>query len=215
MRALLADMSTYFSDLLERRREEPGGDLLSRLVSVTADGEMDTAGMVATSEALLIGGFVTTANIIGNGTLALLANPDQRDAFTADLDLAGNVVEEVLRLEAPAQYSVRFARRPTTLAGVRLEEGRPVVALLAGANRDPAMFPDPARFDVARPNARKHLSFAAGIHYCIGAGLARMEGEIALRQLFERYPKLRLAGPVRHCPSRVIRGPMTMPIRSA
>lgn len=211
-RALLADMSAYFHELLELRRARPGDDLLSRL-AVTAGDAMDTAGLVATSQALLIGGFVTTANLVASGALRLLSDPAQRAAFEEDPSgLAANAVDETLRLEAPAQYSVRFARRPVELAGRQLRTGAPVVALLAGANRDPAVFPDPERFDVARPNARRHLAFAAGIHFCIGAGLARMEGEIALRALFERYPRLRLAGSVRHCPSRVIRGPLELPV---
>lgn len=213
-RALLAEMAGYFTRLIEHRRERPGDDLLSGLVSATAGGEMTSRGLLATCEALLIGGFVTTANIIGNGVLALLAAPEQRDAFVAEPELAGKVVEEVLRLEAPAQYSVRVARRDVSLAGQDLAEGTPIVALLAAANRDPDVFPDPEQFDINRPNARDHLSFAAGIHYCIGAGLARMEGEIALRALFERFPRLALAGPVRYCPSRVIRGPLRLPVHS-
>jgi cytochrome P450 len=176
---------------------------------------MTAAQVLATSEALLIGGFVTTANIIGNGALALLRNPDQFEALRAHPGLAENAVEEVLRLVAPAQYSVRVARNPVSLAGHDLPAGTPIVLLLAAANRDPEVFPDPTRFDIARDNARRHLAFAAGIHYCIGAGLARMEGQIALRALVERFPGLRLAGRVRYCPSRVIRGPLALPVRTA
>lgn len=211
-RALLVDMAGYFTRLTERRRRSPGDDLLSELVKAADDDQMTPAGLVATCEALLIGGFVTTANIIGNAVVALLADPVQFEAFTAAPEKADRVVEEILRLEAPAQYSVRVTRRAVSLAGRDLPAGTAIVALLAGANRDPEVFADPARFDLNRPNARDHLSFAAGIHYCIGAGLARMEGEIALRALFERFPRLRQAGPVRYCPSRVIRGPRELPI---
>ncbi|UGQ11308.1 cytochrome P450 [Yinghuangia sp. ASG 101] len=212
-RALLDEMSRYFSALVEERRRHPGPDLVSRMVEAEREGAMTREGVVATSEALLIGGFVTTSNIIGNGVLALLAHPEQREVFTADLDQSDRVVEETLRLDAPAQYSVRIVRRACEVGGVELPVGTPVVTLLAAANRDPEVFPDPARFDLSRPNLREHLSFAAGIHYCIGAGLARMEGEIALRALFERFPLLRQTGPARYCPSRVIRGPMSLPMR--
>lgn len=211
-RTLLAEMADYFADLAAQRRREPAEDLISALVESVGQGEMTEAGMLATAQALLIGGFVTTANIIGNGVVELIANPGQRERFVADPGLAGNLVEEVLRLEAPAQYCVRVAREPTVLAGQELRRGTPVVTLLGGANRDPAVFAAPARFDITRPNVREHLSFAAGIHYCIGAGLARMEGEIALRALFERFPGITAAGPVTYCPSRVIRGPQYLPV---
>ncbi|NUS73394.1 MAG: cytochrome P450 [Corynebacteriales bacterium] len=214
-RVLLTEMSRYFTALCEQRSHEPQDDLITKMVQSAAAGEMTQAGLIATCEALLIGGFVTTANIIGNGVVALLAQPDQRDMFLQNLDLAATLVEEVLRLDAPAQYSVRITREPVELAGAELKKGTPIVALLAGANRDPAVFTAPDQLDLARPNPRDHLSFAAGIHYCIGAGLARLEGEIALRALFERFPGLKIAGRAQYCPSRVIRGPMHLPVRTS
>lgn len=174
---------------------------------------MTEVGLLATCQALLIGGFVTTSNIIGNAVVALSDHPAQRDAFMADLDSAGQVVEEALRLQAPAQYSVRVARETTMLAGEELHRGTPVVTLLAAANRDPAVFTEPNKFDLSRPNAREHLSFAAGVHYCLGAGLARLEGQVALRALYERYPRLTVVGAVCYCPYRVIRGPRHLPVR--
>jgi cytochrome P450 len=212
---LLAELTDYFAAAVAERRQQPGDDLISALAAAVTDGGLTEVGMLATCQALLIGGFVTTSNIIGNAVVALSENPQQREAFTANLDLADQVVEETLRWQAPAQYSVRVARETTTLADKQLRRGTPVVTLLAAANRDPAVFAEPNRFDIARPNAREHLSFAAGVHYCLGAGLARMEGEIALRALFERYPKLDVAGSVRYCPSRVIRGPRHLPVRVA
>ncbi|MEU7768670.1 cytochrome P450 [Nocardia sp. NPDC049190] len=119
----------------------------------------------------------------------------------------------MLRLEAPAQYSVRVARETTQLAGQELRKKTPVVTLLAAANRDPSVFSEPERFDLGRTNARDHISFATGVHYCIGAGLARLEGQIALRALFERFPRISVTGPARYCPSRVIRGPQHLPVR--
>ncbi|WP_280275286.1 cytochrome P450 [Nocardia wallacei] len=210
---LLAELTDYFAAAVGERRRRPGDDMISRLIAATDEGGLTEAGLLATCQALLIGGFVTTANIIGNAVVALSANPEQRDIFAANLDLAPQVVEEVLRLQAPAQYSVRVAAEDTELVGGRLRRGTPIVALLAAANRDPAVFADPGRFHIQRPNARDHLSFATGVHYCLGAGLARLEGEIALRKLYERYPRLHIAGPVRYCPSRVIRGPRHLPVR--
>jgi cytochrome P450 len=211
-RTLLTEMGEYFTDLCAQRALDPRDDMITKLVQATAAGEMTQNGLISTCEALLIGGFVTTANIIGNGVVALRAHPDQLDAFLGNPDLATPLVEEVLRLDAPAQYSVRITREPVTLAGRELPQGTPLVALLAGANRDPAVFAHPDQLDLARPNPREHLSFAAGIHYCIGAGLARLEGEIALRALFARFPNMTIAGEVRYCPSRVIRGPMELPV---
>ncbi|MFE7741742.1 cytochrome P450 [Nocardia sp. NPDC057455] len=212
-RFLLAELTDYFDTVVEQRQKHPGDDVISKMASAVEEGSMTRTGLLATCQALLIGGFVTTANIIGNAVVALTQNPEQRDAFTADLDLADQVVEEVLRWEAPAQYSVRVARQDTHLAGEELRKGTPVVTLLAAANRDPAVFAEPDRFDINRSNARDHLSFAAGPHYCVGAGLARLEGQIALRALFERFPELDVAGPARYCPSRVIRGPRHLQVR--
>ncbi|ASR37315.1 hypothetical protein BAY61_22525 [Prauserella marina] len=211
-RRLLAEMADHFADLVAERRRagNKGDDLLSVMIEAADRGDLTEAGLLATAEALLIGGFVTTANIIGNAVIALLATPEQRDLFAADTSQADRVVEETLRLVAPAQYSVRVAANPVTVGGTQLREGTPVVTLLAAANRDPSVFPDPGLFDFTRPNVREHLSFAAGVHYCIGAGLARLEGEIALRALFDRFPGLTAAGRPEYCPSRVIRGPQRL-----
>ncbi|WP_280236890.1 cytochrome P450 [Nocardia cyriacigeorgica] len=213
-RVLLAELTDYFADAVAARRGEPGPDMISALTGAIDTGDMTEAGVVSTCQALLIGGFVTTANIIGNAVVALSANPDQRAMFAADLDLAGRVVEETLRWEAPAQYSVRVAGESVELAGQQLSKGTPVVLLLAAANRDPDVFTEPGRFDITRANARDHLSFAAGVHYCLGAGLARMEGEIALRALYRRYPHVQAVGAPSYCPSRVIRGPQRLLVRT-
>lgn len=211
-RVLLTEMADYFREQLALRARRPSEDLITVLATAVDDGEMTELGALATCESLLIGGFVTTANIIGNGVLALLADHAQRDLFVARPALADAVVEETLRFEAPAQYSVRIAHDDVTLAGQDLPAGTPVITLLAAANRDPSVFDRPHEFDILRPNGRDHLAFAAGIHYCIGAGLARLEGAVALRALFERFPRLEVAGPVRYCLSRVIRGPRYLPV---
>lgn len=210
---LLAELTEYFAAVIADRSRQPGEDMISTMASAVAAGRLTEVQLLATCQALLIGGFVTTSNIIGNAVVALSEHPEQREAFIADLDLAGQVVEEALRLQAPAQYSVRVARETTVLAGREIRAGTPVVALLAAANRDPAVFAEPNRFDLSRPNVREHLSFAAGVHYCLGASLARMEGAIALRALYQRYPRLTVAGAVSYFPSRVIRGPLHLPVR--
>ncbi|WP_205873320.1 cytochrome P450 [Mycobacterium camsae] len=210
---LLAEMTEYFAAVVADRTRHPGEDLISSLIDAVAADLLTEVQLLATCQALLIGGFVTTSNIIGNAVVALSQNPPQRAAFTADVDRAGRLVEEVLRLQAPAQYSVRLARESTTLAGHELHPGTPVVTLLAAANRDPAVFADPNAFDIGRPNSHEHLSFAAGAHYCLGASLARLEGTIALRALYARYPDLTIAGDVSYFPSRVIRGPLHLPVR--
>jgi hypothetical protein len=122
-------------------------------------------------------------------------------------------VEEVLRFDSPVQRTARVAMAPTELAGLSLTRGQLVVALLGGANRDPVVFDDPHRFDVGRTNARDHLAFSAGVHFCLGAALARLEGEIGLRTLFEHFPDLALAGIPRRRSTRELRGYDRLPVR--
>ncbi len=212
-RILLAEMTEYFAAVVADRSRHPRDDVITALVGALTEGLLTEVQLLATCQALLIGGFVTTSNIIGNAVVALSENPEQRAAFTADLDSAGQVVEEALRLQAPAQYGVRLTRETTMLFDQELPAGTPVVTLLAAANRDPAVFAEPNAFDISRRNSREHLSFAAGVHYCLGASLARMEGAIALRALYERFPRLTVAGAVTYFPSRVIRGPLHLPVR--
>jgi cytochrome P450 len=148
---------------------------------------------------LLLGaGFETTVNLLGNAVVLLDAHRDQRNALLADPTGWPNAVEEVLRFDSPVQITGRTVRADTELAGVPVRPGSRVTLLLGAANRDPDVFADPGRFDVGRANARDHLAFSAGIHYCVGAGLARMEAAVALRALTERFPGLRVTGrPVR------------------
>ena len=128
-------------------------------------------------------------------------------------DLWPTAVDEVLRVESPVSRTARRARRDTEVAGEEIPEGALVVTVLGGANRDPGVFPEPALFDVGRVNAREHVAFSSGIHYCLGAALARMEGEVALRALFERFPDLAPAGRARRRPTRILRGYEAMPVR--
>jgi cytochrome P450 len=168
---------------------------------------------MSTAVLLLTAGFETTVNLIGNSVLALLAHPDQRRAVTDDPALTANAVEEVLRYDPSVQLTARVTRVRTELAGRPVRPGTMLVCALAGANRDPAVFDDPERFDVTRANAREHLSFAGGVHYCLGASLARLEGEVGLRVLLRRHPDLALGGRVVPGRGLILRGPRRLPVR--
>jgi cytochrome P450 len=197
----------------DRLRAEPGEDILSRLVHLEVDGERLTEGeLAATASLLLAAGFETTVNLIGNGTVLLLRNPDQLALLRDDPSLWPDAVEEVLRYDSPVQSTARRALRPTTVAGQEVPHGAMFVTFLGGANRDPAVFEEPGTFDVRRPNARDHLSFSAGVHYCLGAALARLEGEVALRRLFERFGDLALIGEPHRRPTRTLRGYDALPV---
>jgi cytochrome P450 len=210
----LRELNTWFGGHLARLRREPGDDLLSKLVHTVDDGDQLTDVELRTTALLLLGaGFETTVNLIGNGTQLLLAHRDQLDALRADPSGWAGAVEEVLRHDSPVQITARIANKDTEIAGRPVPNGRGIVVMIGGANRDPDVFADPHTFDVTRGNAREHLAFSAGIHYCLGAQLARLEGQVALRTLFERLPRLRAAGtPVRR-ETRVLRGFAELPLR--
>ncbi|MFY1634919.1 cytochrome P450 [Solwaraspora sp. WMMB335] len=197
-----------------RLRANPGDDLLSQLVLLDSDGEQLTDDeLVALAGLLMAAGFETTVNLLGTGTALLLAHPGQLALLRAEPHRWPNAVEEILRYDSPVQTTGRYCRVDTEVAGVRLRRGEIVIPMPGGANRDPAVFADPDRFDVTRSNARDHLAFSSGAHYCLGANLARLEGEIGLRSLFERYPDLALGGAPRRRPTRVLRGYDHLPVR--
>jgi cytochrome P450 len=212
---VLTEMTAFFDDLVARRRagEGAGDDLVSGLLR--AGDPLDRTDLVALAGLLLAAGFETTVNLITNGAAVLLEHPEHREALLDGPERAAAFVEEALRFDPPIQMTSRIALEPAEYAGTRLDEGSTVLLLLGGANRDPAVFPDPDRFDPRRPNGREHLAFAAGAHYCLGAGLARLEGEIALRELATRFPGLRAAGAHRVRTGRNIRGRSGMPVRVA
>ena len=180
------DLSDYFVDLIAKRRQDLGDDLLSQLVLAEEEGEKLTEGeLVATCILLLVAGHETTANLIANGVLALLRHPDQLAALRADPSLVDAAVDETLRYDPPVQLTTRVVTQDTTIGDITVPEGGVLLMLLAAANRDPAVFADPNRFDITR-DARKHLSFAAGAHFCLGAPLAKLEASVALTAFAQR-----------------------------
>ncbi|SOE09348.1 Cytochrome P450 [Streptomyces sp. 2323.1] len=188
------EFTDYLRELVVERRRAPGDDLLSALVTVHDDGDVLTENeLLATCTLLLIAGHETTVNLIGNGTLALLRHPDQLARLRSDPALTDNAVEELLRYDSPVQLTVRFALQDAEVAGVPVPAGSTLLLLIGAANRDPAAYEHPERLDIGRTPLR-HLAFGQGIHFCLGAPLARLETQIALRILLARAPQLRLAG---------------------
>ena len=171
------------------RAGEPGDHPFSRLA---ADGSLTDREFTANAALLIGAGFETTVNLIGNGVVALLRHPEQLERLRTDPDLWPSAIEEILRFDSPVQMTARTALCDVEMAGQRIATGNMVALLLAGANRDPQVFTDPDRFDITRPNARDHVAFASGVHACLGAALARIEGTTALRALFETFPGLQL-----------------------
>ena len=199
---------------LQHLREHPGDDLMSQLIEASEDGvRLDQTELRAVAGLVLAAGFETTVNLLGNGIRLLLNHPDQLEILAEDPSLWPGAVEEILRLESPVQLTARVARRDTVVAGTSVKRGELVVIYLAAANRDPMVFDDPQRFDVRRPNAGKHLAFSGGRHFCLGAALARIEGEVGLRQFFTHFPDVQLAGAGLRRDTRVLRGWVRLPVR--
>jgi cytochrome P450 len=207
-----------FTELLdshiERLRRHPGEDLLSQLIEARdEEGTLDDRELKATAGLVLAAGFETTVNLLGNAIALLGRHPEQLGPLRADPALWPNAVDEALRLDPPVLMTGRFCAQATTVAGIRVPKDALVLTILAGANRDPQVFEDPGRFDVARPNAKDHVSFSGGRHYCLGASLARMEGEVGLRAITDRFPDMRLLPGAQRRPTRILRGYETLPAR--
>lgn len=206
----------YIRRLVETRRAEPRDDLISALVQAEDEGKrLNADELVAMVFLLLIAGHETTVNLIGNGTLALLENPDQLQLLRLDPDLAAKAVEELLRFEGPLELATeRYAREDVPIGGVTIPRGELVFAVLASANRDGRQFPDPDALILSRdPN--RHLAFGLGIHFCLGAPLARLEGRIAISTLLRRAQGLKLAKPrsaLRWRRGLVLRGVESLPV---
>ncbi|HET6395179.1 MAG TPA: cytochrome P450, partial [Blastococcus sp.] len=210
-RALRA-MHAFLREHFARLRQDPGEDLVSRLVGLPDDEALTERELHATVMLLLGAGFETTVNLLGNGVVLLDSHREQWEALRAAPTGWDGAVEEILRHDSPVQLTGRTVKEAVTLAGREVRPGMRVTVLLGAANRDPEVFQHPARFDVGRANARDHLAFSAGIHYCVGAGLARLEGVVGLRALSERFPRLRVNGrPVRR-DLRTLRGFEHLPV---
>jgi cytochrome P450 len=203
-------MLGHFADI----RRAPRDDVLSALVTAHDQEDRLTSDELSSIAMLLLAaGFETTVHLLGNGAVLLMRHPDQLDLLRAQPQGWADAVEEILRYESPVQRTGRVAKQDTEVARRQVPAGSFIVLLLGGANRDPAVFPDPHRFDMRRANAAQNLAFSSGIHYCIGATLARLEGEIGLRALFRRFPDLSLADTPRRRPTRVLRGYDTIPVQ--
>lgn len=207
-RGMLAFMSlvNYLNGVFEERRAAPRDDLLSALVAAEEEGDRLSEEELRTTVVLLfVAGHETTTNLIGNGTVALLRQRDQWERLVADPSLAPGAVEEVLRFDGPVHVTARTATVPSQVGDVLVEPGQGLVTLLAAANRDPARFPDPDQLDITRPD-NQHLTFSHGIHYCMGAALARLEGQETFKALTQRFPTLELTEEPVHREHFVLRG---------
>jgi cytochrome P450 len=188
-------LRSYFDREIEKRRTQPGPDLISALVAAHVDNEaMSAEELIAFVVLLLVAGNETTTNLIGNGMLALGRHPDQMELLRRSPELGPRAIEEMLRYDGPVQATSRRATADVEIGGTAIPAGAECFILLAAANHDPAQFPDPDRFDITR-EPRDHVAFGEGVHFCIGAPLARLEGAIAIGETLRRFPKLRLADP--------------------
>lgn len=191
LRGLLA-LERYFRDLLERLQREPADNLLSELARAEEKGDVLSADeVIATCVLLLFAGHETTANLLGTSLFHLDGHPDERRRLAESPELAAAAVEELLRFDGPTKMQVRMAKEDVELRGKRILAGQRVLLCQSAANRDPERFPDPDRLDLDRRD-HEHLAFGIGIHYCLGAPLARLEAEIALAAIFARLPELRV-----------------------
>ncbi len=206
-------MGDYLSEVIEHRRHHLGDDLLSALLQVEEQGDrLSTAELLSFVILLYVAGHETTVNLIGNGTLALLRHPDEMRRWAADPSIDGQAIDELLRYDGPVQQTVRVPLQPVQFGDVEVPPNTMVMTVLGAANHDPAVFDDPHTLRLDRTNARNHLAFAAGVHYCLGASLAKLEGTVAIGSLIRRFPNLELAGEPRWRDRLTIRGVDRLPL---
>jgi cytochrome P450 len=188
----LEEMTAYFREAVRRQAEEPTEGLVNALASAEVNGDrFSEEEVVANIIVTMVGGLETTTNLIGNGLLSLLRNPAELERLRRDPELIPSAVEELLRYESPSQHTARLAPDDLELGGQRIRRRQAVIAVMGAANRDPERFPDPDRLDLGRQDNR-HVAFGWAGHFCFGAPLARIEGQIAFRTLLSRFPELRL-----------------------
>ncbi|MGW3244683.1 cytochrome P450 family protein [Streptomyces sp. NPDC001070] len=217
-RKAFEELAAYLDELIEDKRCSPGDDLMSALIrTTTEDGDrLSRSELSGMAFLLLIAGHETTVNLISNGVRALLGHPDQLALLRADMSLLDGAVEEMLRYDGPVETATfRFTTEPVDIAGTVIPAREPVLVALASADRDPHRFTEPDRFDIRR-DTRGHVAFGHGLHYCLGAPLARLEGRIAVRALLERCPDLALdADPsaLDWLPGMLMRGVRRLPVR--
>lgn len=212
IREATTEIIGYFEGHIADRRRQPREDLISALVQAEDEGRRLTGDeLLAFAILLLVAGNETTTNLIGLGMRALLAHPEALEALRAAPARIPAAIEEMLRYDSPVQGIVRFATRDVEVGGRAIAKGDVVMGMTGAANRDPAQFPDPGAFDLDRGETR-HLAFGQGIHYCVGAPLARVEAEIAFRALLVRWPRLEAAGEAEMGGTFLIRGPARLPL---
>ncbi|MGB2696140.1 MAG: cytochrome P450 [Dehalococcoidia bacterium] len=211
--AAAQDMAEYFAGVIEERRQNLGDDLISGLIAAEERGDvLSTEEMIATCILLLAAGNETTTNLIGNGMLALARKPDQLQLLTSDFSLIESAVEEFLRYDGTVQSTARVATKPLEIEGRKIEPGQLVMTSLAAANHDPAQFDNPDELDITRQDNR-HVALGFGIHFCLGAPLARIEAQTAFRELLSRWPNPQLvSNEVDWNPSFILRGPKSLPL---
>ena len=206
-------LTAYMQELVRKRRADPDNSILSALIAAEEAGDrLSSAEVVSTALLLLIAGFETTVNLIGNGTVALLGEHEQWERLHHEPALVHAAVEEALRYDSPVQMTSRNATEDVDVDGTVIPQGSSVVVAIGGANRDPEVFDEPDCLRIDRPDTSRHLSFSLGIHHCLGAALARLEARIALEELTSRYPGLQLAGTPTRRPLLVLRGFERVPV---
>ena len=216
--AAVMQLVPYLVEIIEARRASPGDDLLSALLAVEDDGDtLSPAELIAFVVLLYVAGHETTVNLIGNGMVALLDHPGELERWRRDPSLDASAIDELLRYDGPVQQTARVPMVPLELRDqhgetVVVEPGRVVLTLLGSANHDPAVFDEPDTLRLDRPNAGKHVAFGAGIHYCLGASLAKLEAGIAVSRLIRRFPTIELAGEPTWRGRTTIRGLEQLPL---
>ncbi|MFE2023121.1 cytochrome P450 [Streptomyces sp. NPDC059499] len=210
--AAIREITELLVDVIAQRKADPQDDMITRLLALVDEGSMSMAELVPMATFVPLAGSETTVNLIGNGVLALLTHPEQWQLLVERPELAAGVAEETLRFDPPVQQYRRIVHERLELAGCTLPVDAELAVMVGGANRDPKVFSDPNTFDITRSVGADTLAFSAGIHYCMGASLAKVEAEVAFQALATRIPQLRRAGRIRRGGSFIIRGMAEFPV---